>query len=113
MLFGRKKKEKATADVEYILSLYDGDMRALYCDCIQRFPLPESLVLACSEEFFNDPAPCEIHRRAVAMRLYGEIIEATPIERTIACADVPPRISLCLRDVNPAFMRLEAKQRTQ
>ena len=109
MLFARKKKDRAAAGEKYTLNLFDGDMGVLYSDLIQSFPLPESLILACSEEFFDDPQPCEIHRRAVAMRLYGEIIEAMPVNHTVSCAEVPPRISLCLRDVNPAYMRLEMK----
>lgn len=109
MLFAKRKKEKADGELKVTLTLFDGEMRVLYHDLIQRLPLPESLVVACSEEFFNDPEPCQIHRRAVAMRLYGEIIEAIPPGRTLSCAEAPPRINLCLRSLNPAYMRLETK----
>ena len=109
MLLDRKKKEKRPVVDKYRLKLFDGTMATLYSDLLQRVPLPESLILACSEEFFNDPNPCEIHRRAVMMRLYGEIIEALPMNKTLPMPEVPLRIGLYLRDAQPAFVRLETR----
>ncbi len=40
------------------------------------FILPEECVLRLSMEFFNDPAPCEIHRGAVRDRAFQEILLA-------------------------------------
>ena len=71
------------------------------------YPLPESVILACSEEFFNDPAPCEIHRRAVQLRLYAEMQEMLPANQTLSMDDVHPRISLYCQDTHAAFIRLD------
>lgn len=46
--------------------LYEGELKDL--------PLKESVVLAKSLEFFNDPEPCYIHRGAVRIRLTEEIL---------------------------------------
>jgi len=43
------------------------------------------------------------------MRLYGEIIEALPMNKTLPMPEVPLRIGLYLRDVQPAFVRLETR----
>ena len=103
-MFGKKKRK---AECRVVARDASG---AVLMDVAEgEFALPEDVTIRLSVEFFNDPQPCEIHRRAVAMRLYGEIIEAMPVNHTVSCAEVPPRISLCLRDVNPAYMRLEMK----
>ena len=41
--------------------------------------------------------------------LAHQFIEATQLNRTVSRDEVSPRIDLCLRDVNPAFMKLEMK----
>ena len=103
------RKKRATEGRNYRLTLYDRNMGVLYAGRLDDLPLPESMILACSEEFFNDPAPCEIHRRAVALRLYGEIIEALPLGKTLAAAQIPPQVCLSLRELNPAHVRLDMK----
>ena len=104
-----ERKKRAPDGRNYHLTLYGRDMSVLYAGRLDNLPLPESMILACSEEFFNDPAPCEIHRRAVALRLYGEIIEALPLNETLAIAQVPPQVCLSLRELNPAYARLDMK----
>ncbi len=109
-MFGRQAekpgKPKASPPV---LKLYDPEMRSLYHDRLDAFPFPEALILAASKEFFNDPAPCEIHRRAVQLRLCGEMTEALPLGRTIPLEELPPLILLYCQDIHPAFVRLDVE----
>ena len=45
--------------------IYDGFLKDL--------PIREDVLLSKSVEFFDDPEPCEIHRSAVASRLFYEL----------------------------------------
>jgi len=38
-------------------------------------PVREERLIACSIAFFDDPAPCMIHRSAVMHRLYTELLD--------------------------------------
>jgi|WetSurMetagenome_2_1015567.scaffolds.fasta_scaffold33180_2 hypothetical protein len=91
-----------------ILCLYDENMQEIFRDKLHAFPLPEAVVLAYSEELFGDPEPCEIHRRAVQVRIYGEIAELLPQDVIIRTAELPDRICLYCREYQPAFVRLES-----
>ena len=42
-----------------------------------------------SVKFFNDPAPCEIHRSAVRIRAFYEVWEACPEEGKIRFNELP------------------------
>jgi hypothetical protein len=109
-LFGRQGEKPGKSKVSPpVLSLYDPEMRSLYHDRLDAFTFPEAVILAASKEFFNDPAPCEIHRRAVQLRLCGEISEALPLGRTIPMEELPPLILLYCQDIHPAFVRLDAQ----
>ena len=109
-MFGRQAEKPGKPKVSPpVLSLYDPEMRSLYHDRLDAFPFPEAVILAASKEFFNDPAPCEIHRRAVQLRLCGEISEALPLGRTIPMEELPPLILLYCQDIHPAFVRLDAQ----
>lgn len=103
----RKDRSPKAGSKQPILCLLDSDMQVLFRGRLNNFPLPESVVLACSEEFFNDPTPCEIHRRAVQLRLYVEMQQALPENVTVPFEDVPPCISLYCQEMHPAFIRLE------
>ena len=92
-----------------VLCLYAADMGVLYRDRIDAFPFPEEVILAGSEEFFGDPSPCEIHRRAVQLRLCGEIVEALRPNVTLPLDELPEVFRLYWRDVRPAYARLEKK----
>lgn len=63
-----KKKEKRIRVIGKAGVLYEGKLEEL--------PLREEIILAKSEEFFQDPNPCYIHRGAVSIRLYLELEEA-------------------------------------
>lgn len=91
-----------------MLTLWDSQMQQLFSGRLNEFVFPESVVLAFSEEFFSDPAPCEIHRRAVQLRLYGEMMEMLPPGQTIAVEDAPPCISLYCQQLRPAYIRLDS-----
>ncbi len=91
-----------------VLCLYDENMHVLFREKINAFPLPEAVVLACSEELFGDPEPCEIHRRAVQLRIYGEITEGLTHDVTIKAMDLPDRICLYCQEFRPSYLRLES-----
>ncbi len=75
-MFGRKRRRR-------LLKVWDEKGEALFCDEICALEVPEAVVLALSEAFFNDPHPCEIHRSAVLSRVFAEFEEALPLnERT-------------------------------
>lgn len=59
----------------HTLNLLDRDGKTLYQGPLKEYPLPEKTVLELSNEFFSDPEPCEIHRGAVHMRVYMELID--------------------------------------
>jgi hypothetical protein len=90
-----------------VLCLYAADKSVLYRDRIDAFPFPEEVILTCSEEFFNDPAPCEIHRRAVQIRLCGEIEQALKPNVILSVDELPDVLLLYWRELKPAFVRLE------
>lgn len=71
-MFTRRKRPRR-------LLLVSGPDGALFHGGVAEIRLPESVVLALSDEYFQDPAPCEIHRSAVMHRAYEEL--------EIACAD--------------------------
>ena len=54
------------------LKLYYGN-KIIYQGYLKDVPLKESVILAKSVEFFDDPEPCHIHRSAVRTRLTAEI----------------------------------------
>ena len=91
-----------------ILCLYDENMRVLYKDKLNFFPLPETIILLCSEELFGDLQPCEFHRRAVQMRIYGEFSEFLTHNITIKAVDLPERICQYCQEFHPAFLRMES-----
>ena len=110
MLFGKKAKEKSTDPSAFRLTVFGADMQVVFCDLIHRLPLPESLVVACSEEFFNDPKPCEIHRRAVSLRIYAELIELLPAGQLLTVDELPPQAVLYLHALNPVCLRLDPEK---
>lgn len=88
-LFHRKKansaedpqpsKRKTSAEEKQILVFGKsgtGENRPLYRGPMEELPLKESMILQKSDEFFNDPDPCYIHRGAVRIRLLAELEEA-------------------------------------
>lgn len=54
------------------LKLYHNN-KIIYQGYLKDVPLKESVILAKSVEFFDDPEPCHIHRSAVRTRLTAEI----------------------------------------
>jgi hypothetical protein len=75
--FGKKRRVP-------LVELMDGRGKTIYLDTIDRLSIPESVILDMSIEFFNDPAPCVIHRSAVLSRAHEEIRSEISEERTIA-----------------------------
>jgi len=83
-----KKTDKSTnkRSVEVLLGdelLYSGELLDL--------PLKEEWILKKSIEFFDDPAPCYLHRGAVTVRLLDEIWESVEEGVTSAYIDFPDR----------------------
>jgi len=105
-LFPWRKTKKEPAGQPYLV-LYDAQMNPLHDGPLNLFSFPEQVILAGSEEFFNDPTPCEIHRRAVQLRFYGEIMQFLPRGQVLAMKDVPENIQGYLQQREPAFVLLE------
>ena len=73
-LFRREKKDSPHGKGELRLQFYRGEQEVFQC-CLLDLPLKENVILEHSLRFFNDPAPCYIHRGAVQVRLLGELEE--------------------------------------
>ena len=65
-------KERKKADIVKIY--YEGQV--VFAGEMSKLPLRDSVILQKSEDFFNDPTPCFIHRSAVRIRLLAELEEA-------------------------------------
>ena len=105
-----KKKEKADDRFRLNrLTLYDAEMKVLFSDSIDRMSLPESLVLANSEEIFNDPDPCEIHRWAIARWLFDEMLGELPQGKVVPVPELSPHFAMCCREYTPAFACLNTE----
>ena len=78
-MFGKKNPVKKRSP-RFRLTGRDGAL--LFEGELSDLPLREEAILKKSEEFFNDPAPCYIHRGAVMSRLYMELGDAlSPLEK--------------------------------
>ena len=73
-MFGKKKNRKSSGNGMVIQVM--GAEKIIYEGKLEELPLKEAVILAKSDEFFNDPNPCFIHRGAVSVRLYAEMEEA-------------------------------------
>ena len=74
-MFG-KKRRRQTFEIE----LWAGDALIDRAP-MEEFQFPEDGIIAMSVEFFNDPAPCEIHRAAVRWRALQAMKETSAGER--------------------------------
>ena len=81
MFWNKKIKTRS-----YLTICYEGGSKNKICS-LGEIPIKEAVIIAKSIDFFNDPAPCYIHRGAVVMRLNEEVLallsgveEAHPIE---------------------------------
>lgn len=105
-MFGRKNKAKtppapSKTPGEACLSFYSANRARLLASAVFDLPLRETVILEKSVEFFQDPAPCYIHRGAVMTRLYGEILQNLPTEGPeqdffYLIADLPEPLQTCL-----------------
>ena len=93
-----------------VLRLYAEDGHLLYDDRLDAFPFPEAVMLEGCEEFFDDPNPCEIHRRALQLRLCAEIESMLPVIRRVSRAELPPAMLLYCGDLHPCAVELEKKR---
>ncbi len=74
-MFGLFGKKKETVPKGTWIRVTGMD-RILYTGTLEEIPLKEQVILEKSDEFFNDPNPCFIHRGAVRVRLTAELEEA-------------------------------------
>ena len=70
----RKTKKSSLSHSKNIAVLLGDDI--LYSGSLMDLPLKDEWIVKKSIEFFNDPAPCYIHRGAVTVRLLNEIWES-------------------------------------
>ena len=64
-------KAAKAAKVTKAVRIVCGDA-TVFSGALNTIPVKDDVLIAKSIEFFNDPAPCYIHRSAVQVRLYGE-----------------------------------------
>lgn len=79
---GRKKQQE-------MIVVTDANGVTLFRGTVEDFPLSEELIVKLSKKFFNDPAPCEIHRSAVRIRVFYEIWEACSEEGMRSLSKLP------------------------
>ena len=80
-----RKRVKPSKNVSQI-TLYGADEAVLASCPAAEFALPEETVLALSVEYFNDPEPCAVHRRAMM-----ELMEHCPAGETVRLSELPER----------------------
>ena len=100
----KTKKEK-----QLYLTLYNEQMQPLYDGLLHEYAFSEQVILTGSEEFFNDPHPCEIHRRALQLRFYGEMEQLLPRGTVQAMKDTPASIQALCQQYHPSYILLEEK----
>lgn len=76
-----------------VLELTDAAGQVLFRDRPEALAFDEACVLALSLEFFNDPAPCLIHRSAVIQRAALEIAQALIPNQPTPLGALPPRVA--------------------
>jgi hypothetical protein len=97
--FGRKKIETLAHDPAarsnpreknaYIdIRLLDREGEILYQGRLNGIRFPEKLIISKSIYFFNDEAPCFIHRSAVAVRLFEELNRLLEQKGKISAAEL-------------------------
>lgn len=67
-MFKRKK-----SSIKCSVKLLDRQRNILFQDFLENLVLSEEAMIQKSIEFFQDPAPCYLHKGAVAIRLLSEI----------------------------------------
>lgn len=82
------KKHKAIP----FLKLLDESGQIIYESPLKEYRLPENVVLELSNEFYSDPEPCEIHRGAIHMRVYMELLEICPEGATKRISELDERV---------------------
>lgn len=70
----------------------DGSGASLYQGRLEHLRFEEECILWLSVEFFEDPAPCEIHRSAVILRAVEEIRSACAAAEALPCSALSARI---------------------
>lgn len=101
----RKQKEKQRQLP--VLLLYAEDGSVLYHDRLDAFPFPEAVVLAGCEKYFGDSNPCEIHRRALQLRLCAEMECILPANQTLYMDALPAVLRQYCRELQPYALKLE------
>jgi len=90
-----------------VLWLYAKDGSVLYRDRLDAFPFPEAVVLSGCEKYFGDPNPCEIHRRALQVRLCAEIESILPANQKLCMDALPSVIRQYYQELQPYALKLE------
>lgn len=103
-MLGLRRKQKKTAAPQLILT--DSEGNELYNDRLDAFPFPEEEIIRGSIEFYMDPAPCEIHRRAIQLRFCSELTMLLPPGKTLRMEDVPEFPRNYLGAMKPAYITL-------
>jgi hypothetical protein len=90
-----------------VLWLYAEDGSVLYHERLDAFPFPEAVVLAGCEKYFGDSNPCEIHRRALQLRLCAEMERVLPANQKLYMDALPSVLRQYCREIQPYALQLE------
>ncbi len=89
-MFQRKK-----VSIPWLL-IEDDDGKTLFDEPMEQLRLPEEIVLKLSQEFFDDPAPCPIHRNAVTIRALAELQTCLEVETVQPVSGLSARVAAYL-----------------
>ncbi len=85
-MFGRKNHPV------HMLQILDARGNIVFYDRLDRLSLTEDCLINLSIEFFDDPAPCEIHRSAVMLRVIAEIEASLLLNQKMSISGLDRRV---------------------
>ncbi len=88
------------------LTLWDQGGAACYDGELLSLRVPEAEILARSVEYFDDPAPCYIHRGAVVSRILDELTRAAPVGAKVRVDSLPDALRRALDDYPAAWLEI-------
>ena len=91
---------KKASEATRILHVYAEDGSIVFADEISSLAFRDSDIRWGSMEFYNDPEPCEIHRRAVALRFYAELEMILRGKGDTLVSELPSHLRGCFEELH-------------